>query len=221
MPCCAAKAAAASGSSAISATMRGRLRPPPGRSAGLWPARRSRWPGGHVFPGRVDDQFLLAACDRHVPVLVDGRQVAGVQPAAGIDRLCGHRSADPAAGGGGRGDKPGHGLGAWAGVALQGTRRGVAGAGGQGGQAGTVLGGVGESGVPELVEGPAVQAANRSRPGGGTGAPASQRCIKPVTRATGWKSRWWTHRVSKASTTGSRSSSTYPAPEPAYKQHRA
>ena len=48
-------------------------------------------------------------------------------------------------------------------------------------------------------------------------------CRRPISAsaATGWKSRWWTHRVSKASTTGSRSSSTYPAPEPAYKQHRA
>jgi len=44
---------------------------------------------GHVLARRVDDQFLLAAGDRHVPVVVDGGDVAGMQPPAGADRVGG------------------------------------------------------------------------------------------------------------------------------------
>ena len=51
-------------------------------------------------------------------------------------------------------DVAGDGFGAGAGVALEGADRGVAGAGEEHG-VGPVFGGVGDGGVPELVEGPA------------------------------------------------------------------
>ncbi len=41
----------------------------------------------HVLAGRVDDQLLLAVDDAHVAVGVDLGDVAGVQPAVGVDRL--------------------------------------------------------------------------------------------------------------------------------------
>src|SRR5262249_22666188 len=41
--------------------------------------------GGDVLAARGDDDLFLAAGDRHVPVRVDAGQVAGVQPAAGVD----------------------------------------------------------------------------------------------------------------------------------------
>ena len=45
----------------------------------------------HVLSGRVDDQFLLAVDDPEVAVGVDSSDVAGVQPAVGVDRLGGLR----------------------------------------------------------------------------------------------------------------------------------
>src|SRR5204863_8487105 len=44
---------------------------------------------GHVLAGGVDDQLLLAVDDGQVPVLVEGADVAGVQPAVGVDRIRG------------------------------------------------------------------------------------------------------------------------------------
>jgi hypothetical protein len=37
-----------------------------------------------MFTGRVDDELLLAVDDPHVAVVVDARDVAGVQPAGGV-----------------------------------------------------------------------------------------------------------------------------------------
>jgi hypothetical protein len=62
------------------------LGPAPGHSGGRQARGRHGaldGRGGHVLPVCVDDQFLLAASDRHVPAIVDGRPVASVQPAAG------------------------------------------------------------------------------------------------------------------------------------------
>ena len=43
----------------------------------------------HVLAGRVDDELLLAVDDLEVAVLVELADVAGVQPAVGVDRLGG------------------------------------------------------------------------------------------------------------------------------------
>ena len=80
---------------------RGRRSRRRGRSAGAPPsARASMFAGDMFLPAGVDDQLLLAVDDLHVAVVVDLGDVAGVQPAVGVDRLarssrgrCGSRAS--------------------------------------------------------------------------------------------------------------------------------